>query len=375
MLFGHAGRSVFAAAFCSLAVSVLTWEAGGADQTAREYSVLEPLLNDNLAVFPVMGKPIANADSLLTLDEGLRTGQVVVTEYGGVTGLERPRPRITPPIFPERPPIPGNRSARVDELALVNHSASPLLLLAGEIVTGGKQDRIVGKDRIVRPHSDPIALGVFCVEPHRWTATTEKFGGSGLAMAQPGVRKQAMAVRDQQAVWNQVAASRSAFAGADPEAMRVISSSSSYATAIESDAVQKRLSALAEPIAESYEKLMGQLREQKALGAVVAVNGELVWVDVFATPGLFEKYWPKLIRSYAAEAVTGRVRSAVYQTPGVDAARRFLNNLAPVRESMESEPGVYRNTEIIGHDFEAFSLTALLPGTGYQVHFAKMIKK
>ncbi|MEI9970328.1 MAG: DUF6569 family protein [Terracidiphilus sp.] len=56
----------------------------------------------------------------------------------------------------------------VNTLVLVNHSKRPLLLLAGEIVTGGKQDRIVAKDRIVPADADPIDLGVFCIEPGRW---------------------------------------------------------------------------------------------------------------------------------------------------------------------------------------------------------------
>ena len=61
---------------------------------------------------------------------------------------------------------------------LVNNSKRPLLLLAGEIVTGGKQDRVIGKDRIVPAESDPVDLSVFCVEPGRWVATSEHFGAS-----------------------------------------------------------------------------------------------------------------------------------------------------------------------------------------------------
>jgi hypothetical protein len=39
---------------------------------------------------------------------------------------------------------------------------------------------------------------------------------------------------------------------------------------------------------------------------------------------------------------------------------------------VESEPGVYRNTEMIGPDFDAFILTSLLPKTGFDIHIAKM---
>jgi len=39
--------------------------------------------------------------------------------------------------------------ASVNQLVLINRSKRPLLLLAGELVSGGKQDRVIGKDRIV----------------------------------------------------------------------------------------------------------------------------------------------------------------------------------------------------------------------------------
>ena len=85
----------------------------------------------------------------------------------------------------------------MNRLVLVNNSDRPLILLAGEIVTGGKQDRVVGKDRIVPPKSDPIDLAVFCVEPERWVAAKSTFGSFHSQMAQPSVRRSAMADKNQ----------------------------------------------------------------------------------------------------------------------------------------------------------------------------------
>jgi len=256
----------------------------------------------------------------------------------------------------------------------MNNSDRPLILLAGEIVTGGKQDRVVGKDRIVPAHSEPIDLGVFCVEPHRWVEVSAQFGGLGFSMAQPSVRQKAMADKDQQAVWNEVAKSRAAVAQAVPAPVaQALSGTSSYAKTMGNSAVQERLNAVAVPIERSYDKLMRELRAQNAVGAVVAVNGEIVWVDVFASASLLEKYWPKLIRSYAAEALGSRgpwIRPL--SIPSIKDAQSFLDDFSARRESVESDPGVYRNTEIIGPDFDAFVLTSLLPGIHYDVHVAKM---
>jgi hypothetical protein len=112
-----------------------------------------------------------------------------------------------------------------------------------------------------------------------------------------------------------------------------------------------------------------QLRDRNAVGVVVAMNGQIIWADIFASTNLLEKYWPKLIRSYAAEAVVTKAKGAEV---GTKAAQEFLAEMDGRRETVESEPGIYRHTEITGDDFKAFELTSLLPKTGFNVHIAKM---
>jgi hypothetical protein len=358
------GSIAVAAALLFAAVRGQSGEAGSS------YKAIAPITQGNLTVFPVIADFVHDTKNLITLDEGLRSGQVVITENGGAVGLQRRRPQEQ--IWPERPPMPSQGNAMVNQLALVNNSGRPLLLLAGEIVTGGKQDRVVGKDRIIAPNSEPVALGVFCVEPHRWVETSANFGALNPAMAQPSVRAKALSAKDQQGVWNEVAKSRMAVAGAAPMAAQAINGSSSYAVAMQNGYVRKELDAVTAPIDRSYEKLMNGLRAQRAVGAVIAIDGEIVWADVFANPELLEKYWPKLIRSYAAEAIESRGRRASASSATSSRAQQFLNDLQARRENVESEPGVYRNTEIMGDDFDAFVLTSLLPGTGFTVHIAKM---
>ncbi len=340
----------------------------------RPIASFHPIAKDNFAIFPIVSDSTRDTHNFLTLDDGLRSGQVVITEEGTSTGLIRPR-RSNPP-WQERPfPVPTrSRGAEVNRLVLANNSDRPLILLAGEIVTGGKQDRVVGKDRIIPAKGDPIDLSVFCVEPHRWVERSSHFGGFDFLMVQPSVRKQAMANKDQQAVWDQVAKSRTSVAmAAPPAAQGVMAGTSSYAATMQNSYVQKQVDDAAAPIERSYDKLISELRAQKAVGAIVAINGELVWADVFASSSLFDKYWPKLIRSYAAEAVSARWNSVkMSSAPSEKEAQTFLDDLNARRESVEAEPGVYRNTEIVGQDFDAFILTSLLPGTDFNVHIAKM---
>ncbi len=340
---------------------------------AVQYTVLPSVSQGNLTVFPVISSTSFNTGALMTLDEGVRSGQVVITEAGSTTGLVRPR-RSDGGVWTERPFPPERTMAQVNQLSLINNSDRPLILLAGEIVVGGKQDRVVGKDRIIPAHSDPVALDVFCVEPHRWMGASAHFGTLHFSMAQPSIRFKAMADQSQQEVWNQVDKSRSAFvAAAPPVEARAMQATSSYAGTIENGAAQRQIDSIAVPIARSYEKLFSELRSRNAVGAVVAVNGEIIWADVFASSELLQRYWPKLLRSYAAEALTPGYSPAIAKLPPTQQnAQDFLSVAGAKHENIETEPGVYRNTEIAGDNFDAFLLTALLPDTGFTVHMAKM---
>jgi hypothetical protein len=127
--------------------------------------------------------------------------------------------------------------------------------------------------------------------------------------------------------------------------------------------------AVAAPVEHEYQSLIHQLKDKNAVGVVVAVNGEIVWADIFASSDLLEKYWPKLVRSYAAEAVTSHGRRV-----GLDekAAQHFLNEMEGRRQVVENEPGLFRHTETTGDNFRIFELTSLLPKTGFDLHIAKI---
>lgn len=352
-------------------------QARSGEVTNSGYKALEPIRHGNLTVFPVAAAKSYTTGEFLTLDEGLRSGEVVVTEAGNLQGLIR------------RHPIPPTHDgAQVNRLVLINNSKRPLLLLAGEIVSGGKQDRVIGKDRIVPPESDPVDLSVFCVEPGRWVATSEHFGASeamyGKAaananapmalMAQPSVRRKAMADKNQEEVWAEVRKQQAAVVAGDlavPGAAAVPSAAqtSSYAKVMENDKVKIQVDSVAKPIEESYQSLIAQLRDRHAVGVVVAVNGRIIWADIFASTDLLEKYWPKLVRSYASEAVVTRTKNVDVTS---SRAQAFLEDMEGRRETVETEPGIYRHAEVIGDGFKAFALTSLLPKTGFEVHIAKM---
>ena len=356
---------VFGVLFLLLALAVVVpcLKAGEA-KAGGGYQVLPPIRNGKLTIFPVVAESTHATGQVLTLDEGLRSGDVVVTEAGSAGPLVRPRPGH--PVWNEHP----RAGAQVNQLVLINNSKRPLLLLAGEIVTGGKQDRVIGKDRLVPAESDPVDLSVFCVEPGRWVARSDKFMAP-MAMVQPSVRAKAMAEKDQHQVWDQVAKARSSTAQAVEVESGAVSleESSSYAALVANRSVAKELDKVVAPVQQEYQSAIHQLRDKHAVGVVVAVNGQLIWADVFASTNLLEKYWPKLVRSYAAETFSEPGKSRGLD---VGAAQVFLDHLNGRREIVENEPGLYRHAEISGEGYKVFALTSLLPSTGFDLHLAKI---
>lgn len=334
--------------------------------TISGYKVLAPIRHGNLTIFPVVAAVSHDTQQFLTLDEGLRSGEVLVTESGNAQPLVRPRHQHSGPILDGRP----GGGAQVNQLVLINNSKRPLILLAGEIVTGGKQDRVIGKDRIVPAESDPIDMSVFCVEPGRWTGPTAKFGSIGSTMAQPAVRSKAMVDKDQTKVWAGVRSAQASVAESlSAPAASEVRGTTSYARVMQNEEVKQKVEAVAAPLLHDYQSLIQQLRDRKAVGVVVAVNGEIIWADIFASSDLLEKYWPKLVRSYAAEAVSTGARN---HEAGEKSAQQFLEETGGRHEVAEIEPGLYRQTEVSGDGFKAFELTSLLPKTGFEVHMAKM---
>lgn len=314
------------------------------------WQVHDPIRQGHLSVFPVTGETRAGAEKFITLDEGLGAGSVKVGELGSLA------PRIL------RGPFPRPDSARVNELALVNNSDRPLLLLAGEIVSGGKQDRVVARDRIVPPHSAPVPLGVFCVEPGRWRGLSLEFATAKL-MAHPKLRQETLVTGDQAKVWEEVASSRQAMAAVAP-ATRAggVMGGTSYAGTAKASPVEMR-------VAEDSRAFLPKLPDD-AVGMVVAVNGGVIWADVFPSAALFRRYRAKLLQSYVVES---------YGRPAADAkdvsvrqAREFLRSIGG-RQNIEVEPGLYRLTRSEAEGLVTYELESLADNGG-RLHFARMLR-
>jgi hypothetical protein len=249
---------------------------------------------------------------------------------------------------------------------LVNHGKRPLLLLAGELVSGGKQDRVIAKDRIVAPSSEPLPLNVFCVEHGRWSAGSQF--NEAKTIVHPSVREQAAVKQKQGDVWAAVTAGSVAVPPSAAPAPRVPSidlqatireeaPTQSYSKIYESRRVNSSVETVVSQIERRFRKETSGLKGERVVGVVVAYGGEVAWSDIFASGELFNHYWNKLLRSYAVEAVA---RPTLREKASEDDAREFLRRLNG-REQTESEPGVYLWRQIDAGGLSQIELDALAP--------------
>ena len=339
---------------------------------ANVWRLAEPIRYENLSVFPVLSGKSADTSSFVTLDEALSAGQVVVTEKGG--DFVR-RSRRSHPVD-----VPQQYEASVNQLVLINRSSKPLLLLAGELVSGGKQDRIISKDRIVPPNADPLPLDVFCVEEGRWSAGAQFSAGE--LMVHPSVREKAAVDQEQGKVWEAVrggttsglaASGTPSIAGpAQPaqqtqtvtvtsEALSSVMTSEarthSYKGIYNSKAIGDPVDAFAKQVQERFARATANLKGESVVGVVIAYGDDVAWSDIFASPALFGRYWPKLLRSYAVEALT---RPKTHEQASFNDAREFLKPLIG-HESIETEPATYRLKQVTEGKYVEIELEALRP--------------
>jgi hypothetical protein len=180
-----------------------------------------------------------------------------------------------------------------------------------------------------------------------------------------------MAAKNQAMVWDQVREKAGRMSASVPMAP-ALAGTTSYARVMADDAVQETVDRVAAPITHDYEAVLRRLKQKKAVGVVVAVNGEVMWADIFGSTELLERYWPKLVRSYAAEAVTSGAGKVSHSMVSVNSAQQFIDELDGEKEVAETNAGVFRRAEITGDGYKVFTLTSLLPKMNFEVHITKM---
>jgi hypothetical protein len=198
----------------------------------------------------------------LTLHEALKANLCTVAEKDGVNGL-----------------------------AITNRSKQPIFLMVGDLVLGGKQDRIMAESIVVEAGANGETIPVFCVEHGRWAeeaGSTEFYGREKSQQADVSVKSAAIATSDQSSVWAAVAENNVAL-GVNP-------STGTFRATFDDPETLAKLDAM-------YEKARDALTSD-TVGFAVIYKSEVVALDVFDSKGLCVKLSEKLLRSYLVTAIS-----------------------------------------------------------------------
>jgi len=261
----------------------------------RSATVLAPRSYGNLVVFPVSVSHIADFGPVLTMDEALNRGLLIIEEVG---------------------------HGSVNEVVAINRSDSHVFLMASEMIGGAKQDRTLSEDLLLAPRSK-ARIPVFCVEAHRWTSVAPGAQFRSMSAVTPmSVRKTVRLKQNQSEVWAEVSREQTRLGA--PSATGALKS------VYESREVQRDL----EPYIAKLDNIPAVA--PNVIGVVVANGNSIVAADLFCRPDLFRRLWPRLLRSYAADAI-GKDLPGVGVT--IRDAEHFLGRLYHARRDREETPG------------------------------------
>jgi hypothetical protein len=273
------------------------------DPPQRSKNLSGPYTHENLTVFLVHGEDRLDGKTPLTLEEAMDRDLVVVHETSSVNQLEIEN--VSP--------------------------ADEVYVQAGDIVKGGKQDRVIAVDLIVPARSGRIPIGAFCVEHGRWTArgaeSTRAFNSSTEMIPSKDLKLAAKHSKSQAEVWDRVGAAQMELSAASNANVASNVSRSSLQLSLEN----KEVRASAGEYIDALRSIVDG--KEDVIGFVFAINGEINSADTYGSAKLFAKLWPKLLKAASIEAVSESHRSKISSVIDVDDIRDFMSDAESARVS------------------------------------------
>jgi hypothetical protein len=285
-------------------IAVLALVTSARCNPADEYTISQPFAYENLTVYFVHAKTTGGPVPL-TLQEALEQQKVRVIETGSV-----------------------------NELAVENLADEEVFIQSGDIVKGGRQDRALTVSLVLPPHSGRVPIAAFCVEQGRWTPRGAEDGKTFTVASATVPSREAKVVMSaaaapapapaqayasaQQAMWAEARRIQQKLSDNLKVEVAAPRSPTSLGLTLDNENLQRAANAYVTALQPSGE------REDDVVGYVFAINGHVNSAAVFASNGLFQKMWPKLLRASAVEAIGAGTQNA--KSPGSDDIRIFLKS-------------------------------------------------
>lgn len=260
-----------------------------------DYKFSGPFTHDNLTIFLIHGEDRFKGRKYMTLADALEKKVFVIHE-----------------------------TKSVNALTMENLSTEEVLILSGDILKGGQQDRVAQFDQIVPPKSGKVALAVFCVEhtAPRWGAEpTEKdktFHSSPGQICTSALRLANRHKGLQGEVWSSVAKAQGSLSMNAGRDVKTKESDSSLALSLGVKEVQ-------EAVDRYITKLQPTFKDKNdVLGFAFAINGKVYSADIYGSPSMFQMVWPRLLHASAVEAFADLQKDKTFTAASVENLKSFL---------------------------------------------------
>ncbi len=303
---------MFRAAFVSviaMAAMLIATSPGVADLRGKplpppKYKLSGPHMHGNLTLYYMHGPDTVPGKTVLTLKEAMEKKVVTVHETSNVNTLTI-----------------ENTSTEVE-----------VFVMSGDVVKGGKQDRVIAFDLVLPAKSGVVPLPSFCVEQGRWrqrgAEATHQFTCSDSQICSKELKVAVNSSRQQGEVWKEVETSQKKISYNIGKNVQSAASPSSLQLALEDKDLQST-------VAEYETALAGGCRQAPdIIGMAVVVNGTVSGADVFGSADLFRKLHPKLLKAAATEAFAELKKERTFEACPAEAVEAFLVEAAkaPMKE-------------------------------------------
>ncbi len=283
-------------ALAMIAPAIAFEEAAPISKKTPEFTVSGPITCLNLAVYLIHGEDVIPGKNYLTLQEALETNKIVVHETG-----------------------------TVGELSVENVSRDQeVFIQSGDIVKGGRQDRVLAFDLIVPPQSGRVALNSFCVESGRWTQRgtedSARFSMSSGQLPGKGLRLAVSSARQQSQVWEKVKEQQDKLSQTLKKNLADPKSPSSLQLTLEDKDLLAKIDAYVSKLEKAPED------KKKVIGFALAINGKVESAEIYGSAALLRKMWPKMLRAAAIDAFSDLHPGKRFEPADVDAILAFLGD-------------------------------------------------
>ena len=279
----------------------------------------EPTAFRNLTLFPLLREePKYEEPEYLLLEDAIARGLASVTELNGGT---------------------------VPELQFENRADKPVLLVDGEELVGAKQNRVLNLT-ILAPARKKLVIPVACVEAGRWQMQSPDFKPANYVMYAMGRAARAEHVTESMRTTGTRRANQSS----------VWADIASKMARMEAPSPTQRMSAAYERYAVSMEEYVRAFSWQpRQTGVVFVIEGATAGADVFDHPVTMNRFLPKLLRSYALDAIDAAARKG--SETGLDAGK-LLSLVSAARTCSEDAIGLGKDIRLLGNDVSGGALWA-----------------